>query len=86
MSNEKIIRFATFNVGDFSGVDMKHGSEESRKAYKAVMEKVGADLWFLQEDYRYFNEETKEKAFDAVDTDTFASFAIFERVIMINIL
>ena len=73
MSTE-IIRFATFNVGDFSGVNMKHGSEESRKEYKAVMEKVGADFWFLQEDYRYFNEETKEKAFDAVYSSIYQNY------------
>ena len=61
-----VLKVATFNVGDFSGINMKPGSEESRKAYRELFEKVGADLWYLQEDCCYFNEETKEEASDAV--------------------
>ena len=60
------IKVATYNVGDFSGKDVKAGSEESRKIYRELFKKVGADIYFLQEDYRYFNEEAKEYAFDAV--------------------
>ena len=59
------IKVATYNVGDYTGIDIKHGSEESREAFRAVFEKIGADLWALQEDVEFFNTETKETAFDA---------------------
>lgn len=60
------IKVATYNVGDYSGTNLPAGSEESRAAFRAVMEKVDADLWALQEDVEFFNKETKEPAFDAV--------------------
>ncbi|MBQ8407950.1 MAG: hypothetical protein IJY39_03720 [Clostridia bacterium] len=66
MKDQTILKIATFNVGDFSGIGMNHGSDESRNEYRKIMSDIGADLWFLQEDYRYFNEETKEMAFNAV--------------------
>ena len=59
------IKVATYNVGDYTGIDIKHGSEESREAFRAVFEKIGADLWALQEDVEFFNKETKETAYDA---------------------
>ena len=59
------IRVATYNVGDYTGIDIKHGSEESRNAFREVFAKIGADLWALQEDVEFFNKETKESAFDA---------------------
>lgn len=59
------IRVATYNVGDYTGIDIKHGSEESRNAFREVFAKTGADLWALQEDVEFFNKETKESAFDA---------------------
>lgn len=74
MSEKTVVKFATFNVGDFSGVNMKRGSEESREAYRKVMLDVGADLWFLQEDYRYFNDATNEKPFEAVYSDVYQNY------------
>ena len=66
MSEQMKIKVATYNVGDYSGKDVPHGSEESRKVFTKLMEKVSADLWALQEDVEFFNKETKESAFDAV--------------------
>lgn len=66
MSDKVQVRFATYNVGDYSGEGLKAGSNESREAYRALFLKVGADLWALQEDVRFFNPETEESAFDAV--------------------
>ncbi|MBQ8408918.1 MAG: endonuclease/exonuclease/phosphatase family protein [Clostridia bacterium] len=66
MSNKIKIKVATYNVGDYTGKNITHGSEESREAFRAVMKKVDADLWALQEDVEFFNKETKETAFDAV--------------------
>ncbi len=60
------VRFATYNVGDYSGTDLPAGSEESRKAFREVFLKVGADLWALQEDVEFFNKENREMAYDAV--------------------
>ena len=60
------IRVATYNVGDFTGTNIERGSENSKKAFLEVFQKTNADLWALQEDVEYFNEETKESAFDAV--------------------
>ena len=65
--NEQIkIKVATYNVGDYSGEGFKQGSEESRKAFREVFAKVNADLWALQEDVEFFNNETRESAFDAI--------------------
>ena len=66
MSEQIKIRVATYNVGDYSGINMKPGSDESRRAYSELFAKVGADLWALQEDVEFFNNETKESAFDAI--------------------
>ncbi|MBQ9544225.1 MAG: endonuclease/exonuclease/phosphatase family protein [Clostridia bacterium] len=60
------IRVATYNVGDYSGIGIAHGSEESRKAFTEVMKKTGADLWALQEDVEFFEDEKKLSAFDEV--------------------
>lgn len=60
------VRFATYNVGDYSGTDVPAGSEESRKVFTELFKKVDADLWALQEDVEFFNKETKESAFDAI--------------------
>ena len=60
------VRFATYNVGDYSGTDIPAGSEESRKVFTELFKKVGADLWALQEDVEFFNKDAKEPAFDAV--------------------
>ena len=66
MSKSTIIRVATYNVGDYTGADILHGSNESREAFKNLFAKVGADLWALQEDVEFFNKETLESAFDAI--------------------
>ncbi len=68
------IRAASFNIGDFStyndssedGTGLGNGTETSKEKYKAVFEKVGADIWGLQEDSQYFNGSTKESAYDAI--------------------
>lgn len=60
------LRVATYNVGDFSGENMPQGSEKSRSAFIEVFEKTNADVWALQEDVEFFNEETKELPFDAI--------------------
>lgn len=60
------IKVATYNVGDYSGINLPAGSEESRAAFRTVFEKVDAGLWALQEDVEFFNKETKETAFDAI--------------------
>ena len=68
------IRVATFNIGDFStatdrgGNDIKYGNgtEVTKAEYIAVFEKVGADLWGLQEDSEFFSYPEKETAFDAI--------------------
>ncbi len=66
MSEQIKVRFATYNVGDYSGDGVKGGGEESRKAFTELFQKVGADLWALQEDVKFFNPETEESAFDAI--------------------
>ena len=73
MSTAKI-RVATYNVGDYTGTDITHGSEESRKAFRDVFAKVGADLWALQEDVEFFNNATKESAFDAVYSNVLPNY------------
>lgn len=42
--NKNIIRIATCNVGDFSGKNIKSGSEESRRLYRELFKKVGAGM------------------------------------------
>ena len=69
------MKVATYNVGDYTGRDIKHGSEESRKAFREVFAKVNADLWGLQEDVKCFNNETGEMAFDAVYSSVLPNYA-----------
>jgi endonuclease/exonuclease/phosphatase family metal-dependent hydrolase len=67
-------RVATFNLGDFStangssgdGIAKGNGTEVTKEEYRAVFERVGADVWGLQEDSQYFNGTTKESPFDAI--------------------
>ena len=66
MSEQVKVRFATYNVGDYSGEGIKGGSEESRRVFTELFKAVSADLWALQEDVRFFNDETEESAFDAI--------------------
>ena len=54
------IRVATYNVGDYTGVGLKRGAEDTRLAYVELMESVGADLWALQEDEKYTDNENTE--------------------------
>lgn len=74
MSQTKI-KVATYNVGDYTGRDIKHGSSESRKVFREVFAKVGADLWGLQEDVKCFNNETGETAFNAVYSSVLPNYA-----------
>ena len=55
------IRVATYNVGDYTGMDVTHGSEESREAFTAVLKKTQADLWAFQEDVEFFNKDEDDK-------------------------
>lgn len=48
------VRFATFNIGDFSGRGFETGSEDAKKIIRQTMASVGADLWALQEDTEFF--------------------------------
>lgn len=59
-------RFATFNIGDFSGRGFEKGSEESKKIIRDTMAKVGAELWALQEDVPFFGEVEGVEPYDAV--------------------
>ena len=68
------IRVATFNIGDFStasgssgdGIAKGNGTAATQADYRAVFEKVGADLWGLQEDSQYFNGTQQNSPYDAV--------------------
>lgn len=60
------IRVASYNVGNYSGIGIEPGSEKSREEFQKVLKKTGADLWALQEDVEFFNDNTKESAFDAI--------------------
>lgn len=66
MGEQIKIKVATFNTGDFSGGNMAPGSEASRAAFGQIFDKVGAELWALQEDVEFFCKETKELPFDAI--------------------
>ncbi len=62
MKDNVSIRVASFNIGDFTtatehaGNDIKYGSgtKKTLEEYLAVFNKVGADLWGLQEDSEFF--------------------------------
>ena len=60
------LRVATWNVGDFTGKGMTLGSDASKQAYTAVMQKADVDLWGLQEDVRYFVVETSTTPYTAI--------------------
>ena len=48
------VRFATFNIGDFSGSGFTAGSETAKNSIRQTMASVNADLWALQEDTEFF--------------------------------
>ena len=58
-----LIRVASWNVGYYSsatsasggGIALGNGTDTTNAQYTAVMQKVGADLWGLQEDSEYFD-------------------------------
>ena len=68
------IRVATFNPGDFSTASgtLKYetyygnGTEKTKEEYRAVFKKVGADIWGLQEDSKYFSGASEESPYTAV--------------------
>ncbi len=68
------IRVATFNIGDFTtasgnaGNNIQYGSgtEKTLADYIAVFQKVGADLWGLQEDSEFFFYPEKIYPYDAL--------------------
>ena len=74
MENKSIIRVASFNIGDFTtatesaGNDIKYGSgtKKTLEEYNAVFQKVGADLWGLQEDSEFFFYPEKILPYDAL--------------------
>lgn len=53
------IRLATYNIGDFSGKNLKHGTPEAMEAFHEVMQRAHAALWALQEDAEFACEEQK---------------------------
>ncbi|MBQ8351555.1 MAG: hypothetical protein IJY20_05885 [Clostridia bacterium] len=60
------IRFATFNIGDFTGLGFAPGSQEGKATIRATMASAGVRLWGLQEDVAYYNKETKESPYQAL--------------------
>lgn len=74
MEHQSIIRVASFNIGDFTtatesaGNDIKYGSgtKKTLEEYIAVFQKVGADLWGLQEDSEFFFYPEKILPYDAL--------------------
>ena len=59
-------RIATFNIGDFSGVGFEKGSEEAKATIRATMQRVGAELWALQEDIYWFGGVKELSPYDAI--------------------
>lgn len=68
------IRVASWNVGDYSsatsasgaGISLGNGTDTTKEQYTAVMQKVGADLWGLQEDSQYFDGTVKSDNYEAL--------------------
>ena len=68
------IRVASFNIGDFTtangnaGNEIKYGSgtQKTLEEYLAVFNKVGADLWGLQEDSEFFFYPEQILPYDAL--------------------
>lgn len=67
------IRVATFNTGDFIGRGFERGSAEAVAAYRELIQAVGADLWALQEDVEFFNDETRQGVYEAI-YDTYRNY------------
>ena len=73
-TSKKHIRVATFNIGDFTtasesaGNEIKYGSgtKKTLEEYLAVFNKVGADLWGLQEDSEFFFYPEQISPYDAL--------------------
>ena len=76
------LRVASFNIGDFStdngssgdGIALGNGTETTKGEYRAVFERVDADLWGLQEDSQYFNGTTKESPYDAIYSNSLPNY------------
>jgi endonuclease/exonuclease/phosphatase family metal-dependent hydrolase len=51
------IRVATFNTGNFTGAGLSRGSAVTIEAYRKLMESVNADLWGLQEDEKFTDND-----------------------------
>lgn len=71
----KTIRFATFNIGDFSGAGFVQGSAEGKQIIRHTMASAKVALWGLQEDVAYYNKETKEGPYTAL----YDAYACYER-------
>lgn len=74
-SDSNSIRLATYNVGDFSGKEFEAGSDEGNAAYQQLIAEVDADLWALQEDVQYVDEETQMDPHEAI----YAAYENYER-------
>lgn len=74
MSENSIIRVASFNIGDFTTASdsaqnpIKYGSgtAKTREEYIEVFRSVGAQLWALQEDSEFFSYPDCVSAYDAI--------------------
>ena len=60
------IRIGTYNTGDFSGENVPAGSEKAKELFREVINSDGVELWALQEDVGFFNEETQETPYEAI--------------------
>ena len=69
------IRFATFNIGDFSGLGFAPGSAEGKGIIRATMASAAVQFWGLQEDVEYYNKDNKEVPYTAL----FDDFSCYER-------
>ena len=54
------MRIATYNIGDYSGATFQKGSINAKTILSVLINSENADLWAMQEDEEFFNEETKE--------------------------
>ena len=64
-----MIRIGTYNTGDFSGEQVPAGSEKARELFREVINSDGVELWALQEDVGFFNEEAQLTPYEAAYSD-----------------
>ena len=67
--NGLTVRIGTYNVGNFSGTGVEAGSELAAKLFREVITADNVDIWALQEDVGFFNEQSELMPYDAVYAD-----------------